>query len=282
MRRPGVLYMAASALLFSAMSALVKVAGHRLPPAEIVFARVVLTLLLSIWMVRRAGLSPWGTRRAALALRGLLGFLALSCYYWTLTRLPLADATTIHQLAPLFTAIGAWVLLDERVGPAAWGAIVLGFAGVVLVARPGGLFGAGDVDPLGAAVALAGALCSGMAYVTVRQLARHEDPLVIVFYFPLVALPLALPWMIPVAVWPTAREWLVLVGIGVTTQGAQVCLTRGLALERAGRASAVGYLQVALAVLWGMTLFGETPGWTTLAGAALIVGGTAIVASTSR
>jgi drug/metabolite transporter (DMT)-like permease len=279
MRRPGILYMAASALLFSVMSGLVKVAGHHLPPPEIVLVRVVITLILSWAMVRRAGLSPWGTRRAALALRGFLGFVALSCYYWTLTRLPLADATTIQQLAPLFTALGAWALLGERAGWAAAVAIALGLTGVVLVAHPGGIAGTEDLDALGTVVALGGALASGMAYVTVRQLSRHEHPLVIVFYFPLVALPLAIPWTIPVAVWPTAREWLVLAGIGITTQGAQVCLTRGLTLERAGRASAVGYLQVVLAVLWGMLFFGEVPGLTTLAGAALIIVGTLLVAA---
>jgi drug/metabolite transporter (DMT)-like permease len=282
MRRPGVLYMAASAALFSAMAVLVKLAGERLPAPEIILVRVVVTLILSWAMLRRARMSPWGTRHGALALRGLLGFVALSCYYWTLTRLPLADATTIQQLAPLFTAVGAWALLGERVGPAAAIAIVLGLGGVVLVTHPGGLLGATQLDPAGTAIALGGALASGLAYVTVRQLSRHEDPLVIVFYFPLVALPLAIPWTVPVAIWPTPLEWLILLGIGVTTQAAQVCMTRGLMLERAGRASAIGYLQVALAVVWGVVLFGEVPAWSMIAGAGLIVGGTVIVASTSR
>jgi len=282
MRRTGVLYMAASALFFSVMSALVKLAGHRLPPQEIVLVRVMVTLMLSWWMVRRAGLSPWGTRRGALVVRGLLGFSALSCYYWTLTRLPLAEATTIHHMAPIFTAIGAWVLLKERAGGAAIAAIGLGIAGVALVAHGWQPGGAAPMEAWPIGVALLGSLCSGAAYVTVRQLSRHEDPLVIVFYFPLVALPLAIPWTIPVAVWPTAREWLVLLGVGVFTQAAQVCLTRGLTLERAGRASAVGYLQVALAVLWGVTFFGEVPAIATLAGAGLIVGGTVLIASTSR
>jgi drug/metabolite transporter (DMT)-like permease len=274
--------MAASALFFSAMSALVKIAGETLPAAEIVLVRVVVTLVLSWWMVRRAGLSPWGTRRRALVLRGLLGFAALSCYYWTLTRLPLAEATTIQHMAPLFTAVGAWLVLGERAGAAALVAIGLGLAGVVLVARPAGLGGGAELDAVAVAIAVGGALCSGAAYVTVRQLARHEDPLVIVLYFPLVALPLAIPWTVPVAVWPTPTEWLLLAGIGVCTQAAQVCLTRGLALERAGRASAIGYLQVALAVCWGVLVFGEIPGVATVAGASLIVGGTVVVATTAR
>jgi drug/metabolite transporter (DMT)-like permease len=281
MSRSGVLYMAASALCFSLMSVLVKIAGARLPAPEIVAARVVVTLVLSYAMVRRAGLSPWGTRRGALALRGLLGFSALSCYYWSLTRLPLAEATTIQHVAPLFTAIGAWFVLGERAGWSAAVAIVLGLCGVALVARPGG-FGGASLDGAAVIVALGGALCSATAYVTVRQLSRDEDPLVIVFYFPLVSLPLAIPWMIPGAVMPTPREWLVLAAIGVCTQAAQVCMTRGLSLERAGRASAVGYLQVALALGWGIVAFGEIPGPSAIAGAVLIVAGTLIVATTRR
>lgn len=277
MRRAGVLYMAASAVFFSGMSALVKLAGHRLPAGEIVLVRVILTLILSLVMVRRAGLSPWGTRRGALVLRGLLGFTALSCYYWTLTTLPLAVATTIYFVAPIVTAIAAAIILHERSGWAAVVAIALGFAGTLMVAQPG----TGAVDPVATLIAVAGAVSSGFAYVTVRQLSREEDPLVIVFYFPLVALPLSIPWAVSHAIWPTAREWLVLGGIGVLTQAAQVCLTRGLSLERAGRASAVGYLQVVLSMIWGITLFGEVPAGATIAGAALIIAGTAVVASTS-
>jgi len=273
MRRAGVLYMAASAVFFSGMSALVKLAGHRLPAAEIILVRVVITLILSFVMVRRAGLSPWGTRRRALVLRGPLGFSALSCYYWTLTALPLAVATTIYFVAPIVTAILAVLILGERSGWPTVGAIALGFAGTLLVAQPG----TGAVDPVAAAIAVAGAVSSGFAYVTVRSLSKHEDPLVIVFYFPLVALPLSIPWAVMHLILPTAREWLVLAGIGVLTQAAQVCLTRGLSLERAGRASAVGYLQVVLAMIWGAAFFGEVPALATLGGAALIVGCTALV-----
>ena len=85
---------------------------------------------------------------------------------------------------------------------------------------------------------------------------------------------------VPVAIWPTPTEWLVLAGVGAATQAAQVCLTRGLSLERAGRASAVGYLQVVFAVLWGTLAFAEPLALTTVAGAGLIVGGTLLVSLT--
>jgi drug/metabolite transporter (DMT)-like permease len=273
--------MAASALAFSAMSALVKQAETRLPTAEIVCARAAITLVLSYLMVRRAALVPWGTpgRRGSLLLRGSLGFLALACYYWTLGRLPLAEATTVHNTAPIWTAILAWLLLREALGSGTALALGLGLAGVVLVARPdaSGL----DLDPTGLLVAVAGAMCSAMAYVTVRRLALTEHPLVIVFYFPLVALPASLVWAVPQWETPTAFEWLLLAGIGITTQIGQVCLTYGLSREPAARAMAVGYLQVVFAVGWGALVFAEVPPWTTLAGGALIIGGS-VLASRRR
>ncbi len=272
--------MAAAALAFSAMSALVKEAETRLPTAEIVCARAAITLALSWLMLRRARLSPWGTRRGALVLRGSLGFVALGCYYWTLGRLPLAEAATVHHTAPIWTALLAWLLLREQVSRAVAVALAMGMGGVVLVARPGaaGL----DLDAVGLTVALVGAVCSAAAYVTVRRLAATEHPLVIVFYFPLVALPASIVWAAPQWVTPTAVEWLLLAGVGITTQAGQVCLTYGLAREPAGRAMAVGYLQVVFAVALGALLFAERPPWTTLAGAALIIAGTAAAARPPR
>jgi drug/metabolite transporter (DMT)-like permease len=278
--RRGVLYMGLAALFFSLMTVLVKLAGRGLPAEEIVLARVVVTLVLSYVLVRRAGLSPWGNDRRKLALRGLLGACALACYYWTVTRMPLAEATTIHHTAPVVTAVLAWRLLDERIGAAGWLALGLGMAGVVMVARPAAIFGDTGLDPVPVVAALAGAICSASAYVTVRKLTATEAPLVIVFYFPLVALPLTIPWAAPVLELPTGDEWLLLIGVGVSTQIAQVFLTMGLARERAGRATAVGYLQVALAMMWGVLVFGEVPPAIAVAGAALIVGATLLVGAT--
>ena len=271
----GLVYMAASALGFSAMSVLVKVASPRLPTGEIVLARAIVTLAISYAMVRRAGLSPWGTRKAGLVLRGVLGFGGLAGYYAALAALPLADATTMQNTVPLMTALLAWWVLDERVGRGTAIALALGIAGVLVIARPGG----DGLDPVGVAAALGGAVCSAIAYVTVRQLSRTEHPLVIVFYFPLVATPLAIPWAAWHFTMPQPIDWLLLVAIGACTQVGQVFLTMGLSLERAGRATSVGYIQICFAMLWELTVFGKVPSVTTLVGAALIVVGTLVTAT---
>lgn len=272
----GVAYMIGAALGFSAMSVLVKLASARVPTGEIVLARAVVTLVASYAMVRGAGVPPWGQRRGRLVLRGVIGFGGLSLYYLSLAHLPLADATTIHHTAPLFTAVLAWWLLREVVGWATVLALALGLAGVVLVVHPSG----SGLAPFGVAVGLASALCAGLAYVTVRRLAQTEHPLVIVFYFPLVALPLAIPWAAASWVTPAPLDWLLLLGVGLTTQLGQVCVTRALALETASRATSVGYIQVAFAMLWQWALFAAPPTAWTLAGAALIVAGTVVIAAT--
>jgi drug/metabolite transporter (DMT)-like permease len=270
----GVLFMTASAFGFSLMGLLVKIATGRLPTGEIVFARAVVTLVLSYVMVKRADLSPWGAVRSALVFRGFLGFGGLSGYYLAIARLPLADATTIQNSTPLLTAVLAWWMLDERIGWPTAIAIACGIAGVALIVHPSGA----GLDPTGVGVALGAVTCSSIAYVTVRKLARTEHPLVIVFYFPLVATPLALPWAIASFVTPEPVDWLLLVAIGVATQVGQVFLTKGLAIERAGRATTIGYLQVAFAMIWQLLVFGEVPTPWTLAGASLILGGTLVVA----
>ncbi len=281
MQSRGVMYMVLSAFAFSAMAMLVKLVSVRIPTGEIVLVRAVVTLAISYVMVRRAKLSPWGNSRGKLALRGLLGFAALACYYIALARLPLADATTLHFTQPLVTSMLAWWLLGETVGWAAAFAISCGLAGVLLVVHPGVPLDNG-ADAVGVVIALASATFSSFAYVTVRKLAKTEHALVIVFYFPLIATPLAIPWAAANFVWPSATDWLLLVGIGVMTQLGQVFLTMGLMIERAGRATSVGYVQICFAVIWQLVIFGQMPGLGTLLGAALIIGGTLAVSATAK
>jgi drug/metabolite transporter (DMT)-like permease len=274
----GVRFMLASAFFFSLMSLLVKVAGRGMPSQEIVLARGIVTLVLSYWMVKRARIYPWGNRRWILVLRGLFGFAALSCFYFALTRLQIAEATVLHFTNPLWTAFLAAFFLRERLNMWVLGPILASFAGVLLITRPAVLFGAASsgIDTLGVSVALLGALMSASAYVTVREAVKTEHPLVIVFFFPLVAVPATLPF-ISGFVWPTVWEWLALIGVGVSTQAAQVYLTRGLSLIPAAKAITVGYSQIIFVTIWGMLFFGEyLDGWS-IAGSLLIIVGTLAV-----
>lgn len=280
---PGVRYMVASAFCFSVMSLAVKLVGQRIPTQEVVLVRSVLNAGFTFGMLKYAGIRPWGKRPVVLALRGLFGFLALSCLYYGLVVLPLADATLLQYTNPVWTALLAAWLLHERVGRRELVLIVSSLVGVALIARPGFLFGGGGprLDLLGVGVVLLGSVFSAAAYVTVRQLARTEDPLVIVLYFTLVSIAGSLPGTVAGAVLPTPAEWGFLLVVGIAAQGGQVFLTRGLTLEPAGRATAIGYLQVVFAAGWGAIFFGEIPDGWVFAGASIILGSTLLLA-TSR
>jgi uncharacterized membrane protein len=131
--------MLACALGFSLMGVCVKQVGGRIPAAEVVLARAIVSVVLSWWLLQRAGVDPWGQRRGLLILRGAIGTVALLCVYAALALLPLASATVLQYLYPTITALLAWLMLGEPIGRRVLLAMLLGWIGVLLVAQPGGL-----------------------------------------------------------------------------------------------------------------------------------------------
>lgn len=278
----GLRYMAAGAFFFSVMSALVKVAGARYPTMQLVWVRSLVVLIIAWGTLRARGRSIHGNERGLLILRGLLGFGGLSCFYYGVIHLPLAEATVIQYTNPVWTALIAAVVLGEWVGWTQVGLALLALGGVVIVARPSAIFGGVDaLDPHAVMIACAGAVFSAAAYVTVRRL-RGEATMVIVFWFALIGSTLPLPialggdWLVP-AGW---SEWLLLAGVGVSTHLGQLYLTLGLQHEAAGRAMTVGYLQIIFALGWGVLLFGALPDMISVLGGVLIVGSIVGVART--
>jgi drug/metabolite transporter (DMT)-like permease len=275
--------MVASALSFSLMGVCVKQVGGRIPAAEVVFARAIVSVALSWWLLHRAGIPAWGKRRWLLIWRGAIGTAALLCVYAALAALPLAAATVLQYLYPPFTALLAWLMLGEPIGKRVLAAMALGWLGVLLVAQPAGLLqGGATLALVPVLIAVAGALFTAFAYVSVRSLGTSEHPLVIVFYFPLVALPLSLPLVALNPVLPTPAELLWLIGVGVFTQLGQVYLTRSLTALPAARATAISYVQVLFAGGWGWLLFGESIDSWTIAGAGLVLAATLVSLSHSR
>ncbi|HKJ92364.1 MAG TPA: DMT family transporter [Longimicrobiales bacterium] len=280
----GLQYMAFAAFFFSLMNLLVKVAGSRIPSQEIVLSRSLVVMLLTLWLMRRGRVPVWGVRKGLLLLRSVLGFSALSCFYFALTRLTLADATVLQFTSPVFTAVLAAFFLGERLEWKSTALILLSLGGVSLVARPAFLFGAhaAALDPLAVTVTLIGASLSAGAYVTVRRLNATEDPLVIVFYFAAFSMVASVPIVVADAALPRGLDWLVLLGVGLTTMAAQVALTHALRLEEAARAVPVGYLQIVFAAFWGMLFFREYPDTLGLVGAVLVIAGTLGIGRTRR
>ena len=245
-------------MAFSLMTICVKQLGDRLPVAEIVFFRALISIILTLIGLRIAKISPWGHLHGLLILRGLCGSIALLCFFEAIAKLPLASATVLQYTYPTFTALAAWLMLGERLRRRIMLAVLIGWIGITLVVRPSWLDAGMEALPVTAVLAgLGGAIFTALAYVCVRRLSSDEHPLVIIFYFPLLSVPITLPAMLQNGVWPQGMEWLWLGGVGVLTQLGQIWVTQALRGLPAARATSINYVQVVFAAIWGWLFFSE-------------------------
>lgn len=263
----GVWYIILSTVFFAFMNIGVKYLD-RIPAHEVVFFRALVSLIVCYVMVKHKGLNPWGNNKPILLARGLAGTAALTMYFYTLQNMPLASAVTIQYLSPIFTIIIAGIMLKEGTRPIQWLFFVVSFAGIVMIK---------GFDPrvavIDVVIGVAAAVSSGLAYNFIRKLKNQDDPLVVVFYFPLVTVPLIGSYTLFHWITPEPTEWLILIGIGLTTTIAQVYMTKGYQLERASNVSNFNYLGTVYALAIGYFLFGEMIGILGIVGIALIVFG---------
>tara|TARA_B100000579_G_scaffold405126_1_gene390568 strand:- start:247 stop:1155 length:909 start_codon:yes stop_codon:yes gene_type:complete len=254
----GVKFLIGSGLAFSLMSVCVKEIGGRIPISELVFARATISIAITRFFLYKKNINPWGYQKRLLFIRGLLGTVALFCIFKSLTILPIATATVIQYIYPTFTVICAYIFLKEYIYKRIVYSIIVGWIGIVLVSKP-------EFNPnnniqetiIAIVIAILGALMTSLAYICVRRLSSKEHPLVIIYYFPLVSIPLSIPFIINDFVLPTGIDWLWILGIGIFTQIGQLCITEGLSLIPAGRATSLNYSQVIFASLWGVLIFQE-------------------------
>lgn len=271
----GVRFMVLSAFGFALMSATVKhVSLHGIPVFEIVAARALVSLVISYLDVKRKRISVWGNNKALLFARGAVGTMALMCVYYSVTTLPLAEATIFQYIHPVFTALLAMLFLKERIQFSTLICIVLCVLGVYVIVRPETSASTEHVLPMfSVMIAILGAFGSSIAYVIVRKLSQTEDSSVIIFYFPLVALPASIVLMGDQFVIPDLYLTMMLVLVGVFTQIGQLGLTKAMQTQEAGKASAYSYVQIIFSVVLGMVFFGELPSaWTYLGGALIVTG----------
>ena len=272
---PGVRQMLLSTLLFAGMNACVKQL-HHLPTLEIIFFRSIFSIVASYVALRRLGVAPFGHNHRLLISRGSTGALALICYFLALQHLPLATAVTVQYLAPIFTAVlGIW-LVREPVRGWQWVFFGLSFGGVLLVQQGGPVVAHATSGPPGAGllylgIGVVGALISGLSYNAIRKLRGREHPLVIVFYFPLISLPIAAVACLFNWQTPHGWDWAWLLACGAFTQGAQLTMTRAYQLERLSRVAPLNYLGMFYALGLGYLFFAETFGPLAYAGMALVL-----------
>ncbi len=218
------------------------------------------------------------TRRLALhLLRGVASLLTWGLYYFSFQLLDAATATVLSFTNVLFTTLLARPVLGEDVGPWRWGGTLAGLLGIAVMLRPGS-----GVDPLGATVAIGGALAWCGITLTSRSLTRTEGTATILAWVGLVTFAGALPFAI--AAWAplSPGDWLILLGIALVSPSIIWLVTEAL---RAGEASAVApfqYLRLVFVAMAAWIVWGEVPdtwGWI---GSGIILGGAVVVTVAER
>jgi drug/metabolite transporter (DMT)-like permease len=270
----GALWMIASGAVFSLLNVAVKYLGRTLDPIEIAFFRCFFGLLFVLPFALRAGGGAMLTGRPAThLLRGLAGIAGMFCGMYALVHLPLADAVAISFAKPLFAVLLAALFLSERVGAGRWLATAAGFAGVLIVVRPGSA-----EFQLAHLVALLGAFFIADVIVLVKKLQGTERNATIMLYFGVITSLASLGPALWVWTGPTAAELALLAAMaGAATLG-QYCALRAF---RAADASAVvpyDYLRLIFAILLGFALFAEIPDGWTLIGAGVLIASTLYIA----
>jgi len=271
----------ATAGTLATMSMLVKLAGERgVHLAELVFWRQAITLvclvsLLAVW----GKLASLKTKRiGAHARRAVFGGVGMFFVYGAVMLLPLPEATAISFTAPFFAVMIGVVLFGERVGMYRWGAVVLGFAGVLLITQPG----TGAIDPIGAAVGLIAAFLVALISVQIQDLNTTESPWSIVFWFTALSTPvvaLAMPFVIGSH---DAETWLIIIAMALFGALAQILLTSSLRFGSAGVILLIDYTALLWATYYGTTIFGQTPPASLWLGAPLIIAAGLLIAYRER
>ena len=268
MKTNGVGHMAVASVFFFLMSLMVKLC-QGLPISQIVFFRGVIAMIICLVQLKIVGVSPWGTHKKYLLMRGFFGTCALILFFTTLHKIPMATAVTIQYMSPIFTALLTTLILGELFFKGQVFFFLMAFSGVVTIK---GLSG-GELEPI--LIGLTAAFFAACAYTTIRKIQKigGEHPLVIIFYFPLVTIPLITPLMIKEWVTPDGLQWLYLLGVGVFVQIAQYFMTRAYQLGEGSVVSIAGYLGVIWAAIGGYLFFDELVSSQTMLGILLVLGG---------
>jgi len=259
--------MLVSGVFFALMNVSVKFIPH-IPAIEIILFRSLFSLIFSFLVLKQLGVSVFGNNKKLLIIRGIVGSIGLISFFYTLQKIPLASAVTMQYLSPIFTTILGIFLVKERVKPIQFLFFGISFAGVIVLqgfdARVNLFYGT---------IGVISALFSGLAYNVIRKLKNTEHPLVIIFYFPLVTLPVASIVSYFTWVQPIGWDWAILLWIGMCTQAAQYFMTVAYQNANVSKVSSLSYLGILYALFFGFIFFGETFGAMSYVGMGLVLAG---------
>ena len=266
----GILCRIGSGLSFSTMGALLKLASvEGMNAPELVFYRSLFSLpVVLFWVLKMESLAALKPNRPLAHLwRSIIGLLSMGLVFQALILLPLAEATAINFTAPIFATILSFLILREDVRVHRWTAVLVGFLGVLVVARPGG----SSLPILGVAIGLIGALCQAGVTTTLRQIQRSENIAAIVFWFAVAGIAvggLLMPFFGHVH---GPKAFALVVAGGLAGGAGQLLMTTSLRAP-VSVVSPFDYLQIVGATVYGWLLFSDVPTFHMIVGTILIAG----------
>jgi drug/metabolite transporter (DMT)-like permease len=270
----GALWLVSGGFIFTSTSAMIRLLSTQVESVQTAFFRAVISVILLLPMIAAGRVKPWRSKRIIGHFwRTAMGTGSMVLGFYAVSMLPLADATAIAFSQPLFSVVVAALVLGEKVRWRRWSATVIGFAGVLIMARPG----EGSLQ-LGALVALANAAAVSISILLVRRLSDSETPLMILTQFAifstiLLTVPAILVWR-----WPDLWGWVLAVGIAVSATVGQYFWVQAF---KAGEMSAVApfeYMRLPFAVFVGWLIWGEMPVIWTYVGASIVIGSALYIA----
>jgi drug/metabolite transporter (DMT)-like permease len=266
----GALWITLANLCFTAMAGIIRHVSADVHPFEIAFFRAFFGLIFMAPWFLRIGLSSLRSRRVGMHVcRSLFMLGAAMTWFTAISLMPIAEVTALSFTTPLFATLGAALFLAERVGVRRAAAIGVGFAGAMIILRPGI-----ETLTMPALAALAAAAFSAAGMVVVKSLSRTESAATIVTYVGLLLTPLSLVpalfvWSTPS---PGSLAWLA--ALGLVANLGHLSFARAMAAADASAVLPFDFLKLLFTATLGYLLFAEVPDVWTWIGAAVIFGAT--------
>lgn len=264
----GILWMLLAGLFFSVMVALIKTLGSRIASFEIVFFRSFIQLAVLSIIFWRIGFSSLKTMRPLLqGVRAFIAVLLINCNFYAFTKLPLADVTAIGFSRNLFLVLLAVPLLAEKISIHRALATIAGFAGIIIIMRPG----QGVFEGV-ALIALVGACLGATMMILIRKLTASDSNVAMMTYPSLAivlvtSVPTYLFWLTP-----TSHELLLLIAMSFMGISGQWCLIQAFRLGEVTAVAPASYVRLLFAMIIGYYFFAETPDSMSIIGTLIIIG----------
>ena len=274
----GICLMILGGLFFAGMHASVRFVSAELHPFEIGFFRQFFAFLLFLPWIMKAGKSAWRTTRPGLQfLRAAAQVASLLMWFYALSIVPLAEASSLNFSSTFFVALAAGLILGEAVGMRRWIAVVLGLAGVMIVLRPG----VGEMN-IGSILVVAAAVFVAASKIVTKVLSATDSSPTIVMYTAILMSPMVLIPAVFVWQWPTLIQFLWLLAIAAQGTVAHLCLTQAYKLADISAVEPANLVRIIWAALIGYLWFAEIPDSWTVTGAIVIAASVAYLAIGER